>query len=287
MIGPQKAGTSWIHQYLENRGDVCLSPKVGETFFFDRYYGRGLSWYSGHFSGCGKGRRVIEVAPTYFHCPEAAERIKGDLGLIPLVVTLRDPVRRTYSLYLHMRRYGMTRLSFTEALDAHPELIGSSRYAEHLSRWFDAFGRENVLVLRLEELQASCDDFVRRLCGHIGLVPGEVPERLRAPVNISVEPRSFMLSFVGQKAADSLRHLGLYRLVNWARDLGLKSLFFGRPGNRPPEPLSRGDAMRLLEVLLPEIERLETMTGMDLRRWKEYDVAPGGEAGESLQDEYE
>jgi hypothetical protein len=223
---------------------------------------------------CGDSQKVMEIAPTYFHCPEAPGRIKNDLGLIPLVVTLRHPVQRTYSLYLHMRRYGMTRLEFTEALDAHPELIDSSRYAEHLMRWFDEFGREKVLVLRLEELKESEERFVERLCGHLGLEPTGIPERLRSPVNVAIEPRGFLLSAVGRRTADFLRYVGLHWIVNKAKRLGLKELFFGGPGNTVSEPIPLEDAKHLLEVFAPEVERLEKLTGMNLKEWRTFPDEP-------------
>ena len=164
----------------------------------------------------------------------------------------------------------MTRLEFAEALEMHPELIDSSRYAEHLERWFDVFGRERVLVLRLEDLEASQESFVERLCGHFGLEPAAIPERLRSPVNVAAEPGGFLLPAAGQRIADALRHIGLYWVVNRAKDMGLKRLFFGGAGGRPPEPISWKDAKYLLEVLAPEMERLERITGMDLREWKTF-----------------
>ncbi len=38
IIGPQKAGTTWIYEYLKTLPGVCVPVKVKETFFFDKYY---------------------------------------------------------------------------------------------------------------------------------------------------------------------------------------------------------------------------------------------------------
>jgi hypothetical protein len=41
VIGPMKAGTTWLYSYLISRGDVCLPEGVKETFFFDRRFNKG------------------------------------------------------------------------------------------------------------------------------------------------------------------------------------------------------------------------------------------------------
>jgi len=35
IIGSQKAGTTWIYEYLKTLPGVCFPAKVKETFFFD------------------------------------------------------------------------------------------------------------------------------------------------------------------------------------------------------------------------------------------------------------
>ncbi len=198
-----------------------------------------------------------------------AVRVKSELGEIPLVATLRHPVERTFSLYLHMLRYGMTRLSFAEALKEHPELIETSLYAKHLGRWFDEFGRDKVLVVFQEDLSVNCEAFAESICSHLGLAFEGIPERLKDPVNIAAMPPSPALASLGQRVADALRWAGLYGLVELAKRLGLKSVFFGGAGSGELPVIEEGDRMRLMKIFLPDIEELERMLGRDLSHWKE------------------
>jgi hypothetical protein len=94
-----------------------------------------------------------------------------------LIVLLRDPVERAWSHFRHEVAAGHETLDFVAAIRAEPERLagtedavrtGSSpelaerhrrfgyvargRYAEQLSRWLAVFPRDQLLVLRAEDL---------------------------------------------------------------------------------------------------------------------------------------
>ena len=268
VVGPQRTGTTWLHRYLESRGDLGLPRSVKETFFFDRRWNRGPDWYARQFVA-GARDVVAEVGPTYFHSSEAPARIRETLGPVPIVVMLRDPVERTVSLWRHMRRYGMTRLDFRGASERVPELLDSGRYAHHLERWFATFGRSRVLVLFHHDLEADPDGTVERLCRHVGLDPREVPDSLREHrENRAAMPSSRTWAWVGWKTAEVLRATGGHRIVDGAKRAGLKPWFFGRPGERPLPEIGERERARLRTHFRPEVERLEALVGADLSGWK-------------------
>lgn len=47
-IGPDKAGSSWLHEVLIQHPEVFLS-EAKDLYFFDRYYDRGMAWYASQF----------------------------------------------------------------------------------------------------------------------------------------------------------------------------------------------------------------------------------------------
>ena len=75
-VGPGRSGTTWLHEALRHHPGLCLPMNVKETMFFDRHHDKGLSWYADHFRHCKPGQLCGEVGPTYFHVPDAPERIK-------------------------------------------------------------------------------------------------------------------------------------------------------------------------------------------------------------------
>ena len=253
VVGPMKCGTSWIHDYLEARGDICLPGGVKETFYFDRYHARGPGWYGAHFQGFDAGAhlRRIEVAPSIFPwTPEVPDRVRAQLGDIPVVVTLRDPVRRAWSHYQHLRR-GYTRKPLAEAVREYPEIVEASRYSVHLPAWQARFSA--VTVLRLEDLREAPEAYEARLCAALGIPARGAAALDTRPVNEASVPASYHLASLGHFAANTLRRAGFYGAVSAAKRLGLKRVFFG--GATRKLEMQPADAAFLAEALGEERAR--------------------------------
>lgn len=110
FVGPQRTGTTWIYEYLRARGDVALPKDVKETWFFSHFFEKGVNWYASHFTSQKPSNCVVEVDPTLFSHPEAPKRVYDVLGSdVTIICTLRDPVKRSISHYLHAKRYGWTK----------------------------------------------------------------------------------------------------------------------------------------------------------------------------------
>lgn len=268
VVGPQRTATTWLHRYFEARGDVGLPAFVKETFYFDRHWGKGRDWYVGRFRADSPHDLAVEVAPTYFHSPEAPRRVRKALGPIPIVITLRDPVDRTVSLWHHMKRYGMTRLPLEEAMERVPELLETGRYAHHVGRWIDTFGRERVLVLFHEQLVEDPDAFVGAICEHVGMPMKAVPESLRGHRENASRSSNGVLAWAAWKAGDALRAVGAYGLIEKAKAAGLKKLVFGKPGAKPLPDAEADVRTRIRDHFRPEMERLEELLAVDLAAWK-------------------
>ena len=269
FIGPEKTGTTWIHEYLRSRGDIVLPDGVKETWFFSKYFDHGVEWYSSHFKPKGTYRSIVEVDPTLFSHPEAPKRVHEALGHEVLIIcTLRDPVKRSFSHYLHARRYGWTNKPFRQAVLEIPEIIDASRYAKHIQRWMRIFGRDRVLVFLQEDLARNPDEFVARLCYSMDVPYIPVPSRLRARVNKALAPRSVLLARFVSRISLLLRAVRLYGLLQLAKRLGLKKYFYRKPNRESDPQLSEEDRCWLLKGLLGEIEVLEKILGVDLSFWK-------------------
>ena len=175
IIGAMKSGTSSLHYYLTQHPQV-LAPLRKEVHYFDLNFARGESWYRANFGGEGQGGLNIDSSPYYLFHPQVPQRAHALVPDAKLIVLLRDPVRRAYSHYWHERDKGREPLSFEDAIAAEPDRIGRDherlangeiersaahqyfsylargRYAEQLERWLLVYPREQLLVLRFEEL---------------------------------------------------------------------------------------------------------------------------------------
>ena len=294
-IGPQRAATSWINQYLENRGDICLPNGVKEIFFFDRHYKKGSRFYLRHFTPKPEDKRIVEIATTYFDDPQAPGRLldfiqthkdndkdndnsynsfgEDPFGGIQLICSLREPVARSYSLYRHYLRYGIVSGDLEQAVQQKPQILESSRYSEHLARWFKCFGRDRITILYREELQKDPEAFVEKLCGGLGVPVIDAEYDAQQKVNQTGCGPSHTLAAIAQKSADWLRGKGLYWPINLAKSLGLKSFIFGGKGKAKARTGPNPAEIKFLQDHLgQEKTKLETLLGHPIVFWNEKEI---------------
>lgn len=269
LVGPMKAGTSWLHAFLKTHAQVTLPRGVKETFYFDRRYQRKpLRWYAAHFPReAADGALTVEVAPTYFHPPEVPQRVVETLGPIPVVVTLREPAARAFSLFQHMRRYGYTSCrTFRSAVQRHPEILQSSQYSAALRRWERAVGEPNVKVLWMEQLQADPLRFARACCEALGIDARIERNALPGPVNVACRPRWRAVAWTGRAFADALRSHRLYAVVDYAKRCGIKRWFFGAPA-RSGESITESDRRWFLGLIEDDLRWLERRFERQTSHW--------------------
>jgi hypothetical protein len=273
-MGPQRAGTTWVDRYLRFRGDVCMPNGVKEVFFFDRHFERGAQFYKDHFEPEDDHKFLMEISTTSFDHPDAPQRVKDLLGPnIKMICPLRHPVARSYSLYQHFMRYGIVHGSLEQAAGEIPQIISSSRYGEHLQRWFDVFGRDNITILYQEDLEADQERVVRDMCAALDLDHVAPADDVARRLNVATPSRYPRIAKFFQNLADWFRSNGLYVVVNLGKAIGLKRLIFGK--ERPEAQrfgIPQADLQFLQKRLVPEIEKLEALLGHDIPQWHDGEV---------------
>ena len=266
FVGPPRTATTWLHSVLKDRMNL---PRTKETVFYDQRYELGLGWYLGHFDPRASHLLKGEIAPTYFFSNLARRRILGTAGLIKVVVTLRDPADRLYSLYRLRYSNADFRWNLEEACEHDEEFSTAAESSLHLAAWQDAFGAGNVLILLYEDLIADPQAFIDRVCGFMGLPPFELTADERAPVNSSrpaVMPSHRAWTHLGVSVGNWIYRREWERALTVIRKLKVRRLFL-ESGQLFPR-LDPEVERRLRRKLLPDIERLESMLGRDLSMWK-------------------
>ncbi len=169
-IGPQRCGTEWIAGYLRRRGDICLPWDASEIFYFDRHFQRGPEFYASHFKPQPQHKLIMELTTTAFDNPDAPSHVSKLLGAdVRLLCPLRHPVERAKAAYFDYLKYGLVRGDIEEAVEAAPQILLASRYADHLARWFTQFGQENVHVVFYETLERDPEAFAKEICTALGI----------------------------------------------------------------------------------------------------------------------
>lgn len=263
-VGPDKAGSSWIHEVLLKHPDVYLTP-AKDLYYFDRYYDRGLGWYSAQFADAREEEVVGEVCQDYLFHPEAAARIHDTLGPVKVMVSLRDPVERAWSSYLYMRKHGIGPDTFGEALETRPELLGHGRYASALDRYLELFPRESVYVALFDDLERDPQTFLNGITDFLEieklpLAPADLEARLPA-----AKARSVRLAWVARRTADWAREHDGARLVGKVKRSPLVQRALYRPLDRQAVRPDPADVLTVRRALADEVDQLDATFGLRLR----------------------
>jgi len=277
-IGPDKAGSSWLHEVLI-RHDQVFMPQAKDLYFFDRYFSRGMAWYAGQFEGAGPRQSVVgEVCQDYLFHPEAPQRMAQSLGDVRLMVTLRDPADRAYSSYLYMLKQGEVPGTFLQALATRPELLEHGRYATHLRRFIDVFGRDKLHLAVFDDLVSDPQQFIDELIGWLGIAPMTLPEDLIGARLLAGRARSVILARVARRAATMVREHDGANLVGRIKRSALVQKALYRPLAEERPEMSAEERAAVHQALAEEVADLDRTFGLGLARrwgWVDRDPAAG------------
>jgi hypothetical protein len=186
MVGPGKAGTTSLFWYLSQHPSICPSDVKEIRYFAPITHGGdaiGPVWeYADHFSQCGGQPYRLEASPQYFHGGKALiTAMRSTLGEPHVIVTLRDPIQRMWSIYrsLKVRRTLPSSMDFDayiaacEAVRASGQALtrgnraywtlSGSFYVDHITPWLDSFG-DRVRVTFFERMADDAPGEVASIC---------------------------------------------------------------------------------------------------------------------------
>lgn len=267
-IGPDKAGSSWLHDVLIGHPQIFLTP-AKDLYFFDRYFDKGVEWYAAHFDRATAQHRVVgEVCQDYLFDPDVPERIAAVLDRPRFMVTLRDPVDRAFSSYLYMLKMGQQPGSFADALRTRPELIDHGRYGSGLQRFVNTFGIDTVYVAVFDDLVADPQLFITELLHWLGLDPLLLTDDMLAARLPASKPRLALFARAARAAADWTREHDGAEIVGLVKRAPLVQRVLYRPLEEKPQ-MEPADAAYIYSQLEGELAQVERTFGVDLRhRWR-------------------
>ena len=181
IAGAPRSGSTFLMENLLTHPDIFMplpqsSHSTGDIHFFDvsrkegaSQFRKGMSWYANLFSDAKKTDLIGEKTADYLADEQACKLIRDHLGLIKIVVTLRDPVSRAHSHFWH-ERHNLPGIKSPINLLRKGQDIGdawvlkSGCYGSHLARYFKMFGSERVHVIVQDDLLDAPEETLRSLC---------------------------------------------------------------------------------------------------------------------------
>jgi hypothetical protein len=201
IIGVQKGATTWLHQMLRQHPGIFL-PEAKDGGFFcwqGNDNAAALSRYCENFRAACADQLIGESTAAYFwtrtgsaydnkpagYHRDIAGHVRHALGGdTRLLLTLRHPVKRAISAFLHYQAMGELsqdcRLS--DVLDF-GGIVDIGFYAQHLRSWLQHFSTEQLCVLIKEtDVAQQPEQGLARVLAHLGLASDWQPEAIQQAV---------------------------------------------------------------------------------------------------------
>ncbi len=234
-----------------------------------------------------QSRLAGDVCSDYLVEPLAAGRIAHTFPNAKIIVILRNPVDRAFSLYLWMIREGYEFLpTFRAALEAEPEraarqlkgpeLISPSKdaylyyqsglYARQIRRYLDNFPRNQVLILNYDDLRMNGIAFMQRIYAFLG-------------VHSNFVPNVRMYNCAGLPWSIRYQYICRRWLTRVLPNLLIPSLMRLNPVGKVRPRLDENLRTQLSSQYSEDIKATASMTGLNLDLWL-MDGQNTGEASE-------
>lgn len=190
IIGAPKCGTTSLQYYLAQHPDIFFAPK--ELHFFGKdlnikNHFNDLEKYQSYFAAA-KQKVKGDASVWYLYSESAPHEIKALAGEAKIIVCLRNPVDMIYSLHGEtIYNAYETENDFEKALALEKERkegikIPSSAtfkqcllyrenglYSKHIERWQQVFGKENMIVVLLDDLKSNSLEVTNETLLFLGL----------------------------------------------------------------------------------------------------------------------
>jgi hypothetical protein len=283
IVGAARAGTTSLWYWLRRHPQVFMAHYKEPAFFTHNFGVFTQEQYLSLFKA-GRGKPCIgEASTAYLSAPESPSWIHEVLGKVKIIVILRNPVERAYSMYCWMVMNGLEPVeTFAEALNQEGrrtaslefhqncpisfrdyQYFNAGLYIDKVRPYINIFGADQVKIWLFDDLKNDPAGFCANVCHFLGIssVPGHVLRR----ENGGVIPRSIPLQYrlrttrfrTRKRFGQSDRLLTCWyvmaMLINKAR--GTK------------KPMAHAIRAQLVEGYRTSVEQLSDLIRRDLSHW--------------------
>lgn len=276
-IGSGKCGSTWLYENLVKHPRICNENLKELNYFSDLYDEQSFEWYRRQYCECDDTLLKGEFSVTYLAHPLAPARVKQHFPNARLLAIIREPVRRTFSNYLHAIRKAVIspKVSFATYIADEANLL-PARYDDHFEHWLQEFPREQIHVVILETFLEDQLVGYRELFDFLGVDPSFVPPGYAERSN---EARSYRFLWVENILVRTywfLSRRGYTRLVKRIVDSRVGELvrWWNASAERDEPKIDDASRKTLAAYYRPHNARLAAHLGLDLTAWNHPDLEP-------------
>ena len=284
IVGAARAGTTTLYSYLQQHSKVFM-PKdelYKEPSFFSTLHKRlGLEDYLNIFKNADDKYRCIgEASTAYLTDHTSAKKIYEYNPKSKILIILRNPADRAYSLYTWMVQEGYEWAgTFEKALQLEsirrnkniptffePEYYwnymyySSGLYFKQIKRYYDLFDKINILIMKFDELVKSPDTVYKKVCHFLNIPYENICIEIK---NESKSVYSSKLSFLGRKINNKFNRIKSIFIDTNNKHQRDKIIYFLQKNNKP-DRLDEKVRNKLLCKYEEDIEKIFKLTGINL-----------------------
>jgi hypothetical protein len=287
IAGAAKSGTTVLYHGLRQHPQIFMSPLKEPHFFAnlprdmlgpgDRTHTlkkvvRTWDEYLSLFEKRQVHQLCGEASASYLYFSESAVRIKSRNKDAKVIISLRNPVERAFSCYMHMQRDSRETLSFETALQQEEDREAAGwewswsykkvgLYAAQVARYVEVFGRDRVHVLLYDDFVKDRLGSMKAIYRFLGVDETFTPT-LRN-YNVSGVPRvKWLQRFLSE---DNLLKDQLKKLISKGSGTEIKNRVMLL--NIEKTGMSSPSRALLMEYFRDDIQRLAWVMGRNLDHW--------------------
>lgn len=269
IVGAPRAGTTSLYNYLNNIPEIFMSPVKEPGYFIPNDF-RGFTEesYLELFKDVKNELAIGEASAGYLANKEVPKIIKKKIPNAKIIITLRDPVQRTFSHYLNRVRTGDIKIPIEEAMkkildedlgdEQLEKLIKVSMYYEQVKRYIDIFGQENIKILFFEETVKDVKNAIKNILGFLE-IDTEPPEKLEEQHNAFSEPLGQFGTNIAQNK--TISKIAKRILPGTNREILLRNVL-NKKGRKPNLP--ENVRSELYNIFYKDTKNLEKLLGCTL-----------------------
>lgn len=222
---------------------------------------KGIDWYASHFN-CLPEQVMFDPTYSYIRSLTAPQRIYDYNPNARIMLTVRNPIERAFSHYWHEKKKDRFNFDFKEVLvnyDLFNSWVEPGLYVAQIKRYLVLFPYKQVKILFLDDLEGNPTDFFKDVCQFCDIDPLLLPGFLAKKINPAGDFQSYQSRLLETKLAD--RPI-LGSLLN------IRRKYLTPKRKETLLNIENGTKKELLDIFMPEICELETLTNKDLSAWK-------------------
>lgn len=250
IVGPQRTGTTWLHENLRDHPEIFW-PRLKEVFFFsrlrepdhDKFQSNRLDWYLGLFRDpawlwaaktffslrlCGRFYRPrVFGEATASYAAMDRELIDEVVAINPAVraiIMIRNPIDRAWShakkdlVRNAGRKFEDVTTEEWQAFFSDDYQRGCAAYRRNVENWSAALADGHLLIGNFDDIQNRPEAFLLEVMDFLGVSRGEryFGQSIREAVNPTAgggmpdQHREYLEKLFADDLTDLREHFGLH-----------------------------------------------------------------------------